>query len=340
MNSCFQSKAERPGKARKVAALCVALLAGLSTRGAARAADTDPCSLQRVAELPVKSDGARLLIQVKIEGRDAWFQVDTGSPVSLITSQLADVLNLRKSSIASGRLLDAAGKNFEHYVRIKTLTLNDMTAENLTLVVMGETGSDKQWPYDGVFGANFLAAYDVELDIPHGKMSLYVHNRCKEPPVYWTQDFVSLPFFLDASLHMVMTATLDGKPVRAMIDTGARPSVLSLQTARRIFDIDPEAAGRKPDGEGRAGSGAPLIFYKQHFDVLDIGGVSFRNTELYLVPDKTSRGIDENRSYEATLPSETNQKTPLAIGMRHLARIRAYIAYDSRTIYISAADAH
>jgi len=323
----------------KIVAFCIASCVGLFMQASAWAADAKPCSLERAAELPVKNEDGRLLIQVQINGRDAWVQVDTGSPFSLISARLANALDLRKSEVLPGRAIDAAGKSLKHFVHIKTLTLGGMTAENQAFLVMGE-GDSEERPYDGIFGANFLSAYDVELDIPHGMMRLFLHNRCEAAPVYWTQDFADVPFALDASLHMVMTAALDGKPLRAMVDTGAGPSFLTAQTARHSFDFDPEAAGLKPDGEQRTGSGATLAYYKHRFATLDIGGVGFRNPELFVIPDKTSRIIREHHSLDSNrLFSETNQEVQLVIGMHNLARIRAYIAYKDGKIYISAADA-
>ena len=323
----------------KAAVLCIASFMALFMQATVWAADTAQCDLQRAAELPVKTDGDMLLIQMQIEGRDAWVQVDTGSPFSLISARLADALNLRKSQTERAIGFDAAGKELRHYVNIRKLSLNGMTAENETFFVMGENDTEDR-PYDGIFGANFLSAYDIELDIPHGKMRLFLPNRCKTPPVYWTQDFAEVPFALDASLHMVMTVTLDGKPLHAMVDTGAGRSFLTAQTARNSFDFDPAAAGQQPDGEEKAGSGATLSYYKHRFGVLDIGGVAFRNPEFFIIPDKTSRIMRDHHGHDSdTLFSQTNQQTPVVIGMRQLARIRAYIAYKSAKLYISAGDA-
>jgi predicted aspartyl protease len=323
----------------RIVAVCLASLICLSGQTATWAKDPEQCGLKRVAELPVKSDDGRLLIEVQIEGRDTWVQVDAGSPFSMITNQLAEELKLNKLPIASGRAYDAAGRDLKHYVKIKKLMLNGMKAEDQDLIVMGENApANEQIPYGGIFGANFLAAYDVELDIPHGKMNLFSPDHCKGRVVYWTQDYVAVPFKLDASLHMVMTVTLDGKTLRAMLDTGAGPTVLSAQTARRAFDFDPAAAGIEPDGNERAGSGTALAYYKHRFSDLDIGGVEFHNTELFVIPDKTSHIIRDHHTYNATA-SETNEETSLVLGLHHLSRIRAYIAYDERMLYISAADA-
>ncbi len=56
------------------------------------------------------------------------------------------------------------------------------------------------------------------------------------------------------------------------------------------------------------------------------------------MPDKTSwqmRGHDRTNATD----SEKHLETPMIMGLHHLAKIRAYIAYDERTIYISAGDA-
>ncbi len=317
-------------------AFCVATLIWLSGQTVAWGADA-PCGLQRVAELPIKAEQGRLLIQLQIEGHDAWVQVDTGSPFDMISSHLVDELKLRKLPIASGRAVDGAGKSLQHYVHIKKLTLSGMTAEDQDFIVMGES-SAQGLPYDGIFGTNFLSAYDVELDMPHGKMNLFTHDHCKGQVVYWTRDYAVVPFVLDASLHIVMTVMLDGQPVRAVLDTGAGPSILSAQTARRTFNVDPANDGTPPDGQVMTGSGATMNFYRHRFGNLDVGGVQFHNTELEIVTDKLSRIIHDHESITAP-PSDQNQATSLTIGLHHLSRIRAYIAYDERKLYISAADA-
>jgi hypothetical protein len=52
------------------------------------------CNLQRVAALNARTENGRLLIQVKLNGRDSRLQVDTGSPYSVITNRVADELKL------------------------------------------------------------------------------------------------------------------------------------------------------------------------------------------------------------------------------------------------------
>jgi predicted aspartyl protease len=323
----------------KIAALRLALLIGMFGLGRAFAADAPPqCSLKLAAELPVDMSHGSLLVKLQVDGHDGMFLVDTGSPYSMLNRRMVDELSLKPQPIPPGvRLIDEAGKPMTHYVIAKKLMLNNMVAEDKKFVVMGENGSASS--IDGIFGANFLAAYDVELDVPHGKIRLFSQDHCRGQVVYWTQDFASWPFTLDANLHVVMQANLDGHSLPTLLDTGASLSTLSATVARRDFDFDPAAAGIAPEGHLIAGSGASLPVYKHSFANLTLGGVEFHNTELEIMPDRVSRATRGHDRMDAT-DSETHLETPMVMGMHHLARIRAYIAYGERTIYISSADAN
>jgi predicted aspartyl protease len=321
----------------KIAALCLASLIGIFSH-AALAADAPKCGLKLMAELPVDISHGSLLVKMEVDGHDGMFLIDTGSPFSMLSARLVDTLGLKPLPITPGVILfDAAGQQMRHFVKAKRLTLDKMVAEDTDFVVMGENGSGVS-ALDGIFGANFLAAYDLELDVPHGKVRLFSQDHCKGQVVYWTQDFDSSPFTLDAGLHAVMRATLDGHLLPTLLDTGATPSTLSATVARRDFDFDPAAAGVEPEGHITAGSGASLPFYRHRFASLTLGGVEFHNTEFEIMPDKVSRQLRGHDRVDAT-DSEKNLETPMIMGMHHLAKIRAYIAYGERTIYISSADA-
>jgi len=322
----------------KIVALCAAALIGCVGQ-TALGADAPQCNLKLYAELPVDVSHGSLLVKLQIDGHDGMFLVDTGSPYSMLSKSMVDELGLKPLPITPGLILfDAAGRTMKHFVKAKKLMLDKMSAEDKEFVVMGENGGDDDDRLAGIFGANFLAGYDVELDIPHGKMRLFSQDHCKGQVVYWTQDFDVVPFTVDVSLHMVMQATLDGYSLPTLLDTGASPSTLSATVARRDFNFDPAAAGIEPEGHVTTGSGATLPYYKHRFTNLTLGGVEFHNTELEVMPDKVSREMRDN-DHSHTMDSEKHMMTPLVIGIHHLARLRAYIAYDERKVYFSAGDA-
>lgn len=301
------------------------------------AAEAPQCGLKLMAELPVDISHGALLVKLQVDGHDGMFLVDTGSPYSMLSKGMVDAIGLKPLPITPGVvLMDAAGHTLRHYVRPKKLMLNAMAAEDKEFAVMGEESATSGLA--GVFGANFLAAYDVELDMPHGKIRLFSQDHCKGQVVYWTPEYDAIPFAFDASLHVVMHADLDGHSLPALLDTGASPSTLSATVARRDFDFDPAAAGVEPEGHVLAGSGAALPYYSHRFANLTLSGVEFHNTELEVIPDKVSREMRGRDPSDAT-ESEKHLATPLVVGIHHLARVRAYIAYNEHVVYFSAADA-
>jgi len=315
---------------------CLALLALWAQPQAARAAE--PCTLKRVAEIAADTSHNALLIKIQIDGHDARVLVDTGSAFNMISPQLAAELKLPLKPVREGAVIDLSGRSIRHMVKVQKVGLGGMTAEDIPFLVLGEDG-DKPPPFDGVFGANFLEAYDVEFDLAHDKMNLFLPNECGTEPVYWTRDYDVVPFQIDASMHAVLPVTLEGKSLRAVFDTGASPSVLRLQTARHDFNFDPEANGDKPDGQARGGSGAVLPYYRHRFATFEIGGVAFRNTEFEVITDKVTRMQREHQRHDIHLDSEENMETQVTIGLHHLLRLRAYASFHDRKLYVSAADA-
>ncbi|HTJ64094.1 MAG TPA: retroviral-like aspartic protease family protein [Alphaproteobacteria bacterium] len=311
-----------------------ALLCSLSNPSAAGEQKT--CGLQRVAALDADISRGALLIKIKIEGRETWVRVDTGSPIGMIDKAFAQELKLPLRSAREGAFYDAAGKSARNFVVVHNLNLNGMVAEDVTFLVGGGSGGASD--VGGVFGADFLSAYDVELDLAHGKLNLFTQDHCPGNVVYWTQDYDVVPFKIDGSLHATFMADLDGQTMRALLDTGATSTVLTSQVARHRFNFDPEAAGIKPDGSMYSGGGTELPFYLHRFGSLTIGGVQIRNPELKIIADKTTRIIRDNTPKDPIQLGMT-EETPLILGLNYLSKLRVYIAYGEHKVYFSAANA-
>jgi predicted aspartyl protease len=304
----------------------------------ARAEDPKTCTLRRVAALDADISDGVLLIKIQIEGRDTWAQVDTGSPIGFIDKALAQELKLTLRPAREGAFYDAAGKFAQHFVVVHKLGLNGMIAEDIPFLVNGENRSSGPSKIGGVFGANFLSAYDVELDLAHGKLNLFKQDHCPGNVVYWTQDYDVVPFRIDGSLHATFMASLDDQSLRTLLDTGATSTILASQVARHRFNFDPEAAGIKADGSLSSLGGTELPYYKHRFGSLTIGGVQIRNPELTILADKTTRIIRDNAPKDPTQLGMT-EETPLILGLNYLSKLRVYIAYGERKVYFSAANA-
>jgi tetratricopeptide (TPR) repeat protein len=126
---------------------------------------------------------------------------------------------------------------------VKTFTIAGVPIPRVQFMVGGsETGSV------GLLGQNVLALADVEFDLGHGMIKLMKSVGCaKADLAYWVKpDEVYSILATERQErerpHIIASILVNGVKLRALLDTGASTSFVSLKAAARI--------GLKPDGEG------------------------------------------------------------------------------------------
>jgi len=107
--------------------------------------------------------------------------------------------------------------------------------------------------------------------------------------------------------------------MRATIDTGASRSVMSLELAKNLFDLD------EKDPKLTAVNGR---FHALHypFGALTLQGISVLHPDIELISEKESHVPDGDPK--------------LILGMGILRQLHIYIAYKEKKLYVTAASAH
>src|SRR5262249_34569931 len=161
---------------------------------------------------------------------------------------------------------------------VDVVSLGNLIAKNQKFYVMP---SDQE---GGTLGTDFLAGYDIEVDPAHKKVNWFSQNHCKGQVVYWTQNYIAIPFTFDSNMHIILPVTVDGQTMQAAVDTGVHFSYLSARAAKVRLGLTPESDTTKPEGKVRfAAGGQAFASYRHLFSSMDIGGITFRNTELDVV---------------------------------------------------------
>ncbi len=323
------------------AAMAAAMMATAPCAGSADGTGLPlQCTLKEVASLHTATANDQIIVPASLNGRDTLLMIDTGAPVNIISERLVSDLNLPLRDIRRARLLDGAGEPFKHFTTVQSLRLGSLATDNVKFVA-GAVTNEPTCAVCGSIGNTFLSDYDIELDPSHGKMNWFLQDHCTGQVVYWTREFAAIPFRLDASSHIVVTVTLDGEAVAAMVDTGSLSSKLRARAAKTLFNIDPAADGATPDGSVTFANGADLPYYRHRFHSLRVGDVEFRNIPIDIIPD--SKGLLhrlEKSDLAGAIPqSALNVDTPLVIGMRDFSKLRTFIAYSEGTLYVSKLDA-
>jgi predicted aspartyl protease len=242
-------------------------------------------------ELPVTTTGLKPEIEATVNGQKVRFVLDSGAFYSIITSGTAAALGLRLRAAPYGLTLEAAGgKVNPSIVTVENLEVAQATLHRIEFLTGGgETGDGTA----GVIGQNLLLG-DVEYDLANGVVRLVRPQDCKGDPVYWDTkngyQAIDLVRFDGAALLTTAYVEVNGQKFKAMFDTGAGVSYLTLAAAKRL-GFDPNAPGVTEAGTSQGFGRRPFRTWIMPVDSFKIGGEDVRHTKLR-VGDMTIADID------------------------------------------------
>ncbi|MFI4978899.1 MAG: aspartyl protease family protein [Nevskiales bacterium] len=281
------------------------------------------CQLQRIAQLDMlPNEAGSILIPVGLNGQPGALALDTGAFWSVLRQGVVSGLGRHEAAITQ---VGAGGGELNRFVELPSIEVGPSTFKHADFFVGPDELTDDP-RVGGNLGANVLQEYDLEIDPGHRKVSLFLQQHCKEAPVYWAEsDAVSIPFDLDKHL-ITIPVVLDGKPLRALLDTGASTSVLSLKAAKALFGLTPQSEDVRASVKAQTLDGIGVALYRHRFKSLDIGGITFNGPLLNL-------GVD---NLERVNRRSLGDKAPdLILGMHQLRLLHLYIAYGEKTLYAS-----
>jgi len=302
--------------------LGAALAAAAISAGAPALAQQD-CRLQIAASLPVTIEpSGHVAVMGAIGDRPLKLLVDTGGFMMMresIATELGipfDVMkHWQRASVFGGIELhrDAVVKDFR---------LGNLRASGVTFFLFPDDEGKVYGAPDGILGANVLATYDVDFDYAHAKLNLFLPHRCPGQAVYWTQSeelIAKVPIeIVGAQIHLPVA--IEGKPVKAILDTGATDTVMDLESLLPEFGLKPDSPGMQR--VGTADDPHPRYLYT--FKTLNFGGVTVNNARVLFVSEETSHEHGYN----------------MLIGEDILRQLHLYIAYKEKMLYITAASAN
>jgi tetratricopeptide (TPR) repeat protein/predicted aspartyl protease len=294
-------------------ACAAALAANLAAVSGAHA--EAKCELGKIVELPITMTGLRPLIIAQVNGKDAKFLLDSGASYSLMSTAEAADLNL-KLSVSPVTLYGVGGQTRTWLTRVQDFAFLGTTFHDVEFLVSGsELGSS------GVIGQNLLSHFDVEYDLAKGAIRLFKPEGCSRTKLaYWTggQAFSLMDInTVDRyNPHTIGVAYVNGQKIRAMFDTGAPTSVLSLTVARNI-GIDVNAAGVKDGG----------WFY----------GIGRGMTKSYIAPVESFKiGDDEEiKNTHLRIADTRLGDADMLVGADFFLSHRLFISNSQRKLYLT-----
>jgi predicted aspartyl protease len=279
----------------KTHALIFALFCGAGITGA-KAAEPWPaeCKLQREASLPFTLRHGHIVVGVQLNGVPRNFVVDTGGFLSSVTKDAAESQSLKTHLINDNIAISGiGGEKAARYAIADTMRFGNLQANDVRLVIEPDAAGE-----DGLIAPDYLRNFDIEIDFSQKTMNLFKPHPCTGRAVYWTDHYTTLPLNITSQGHIRVLATLDGKELEALVDTGSPATLIGARTAS--------------GGNTQAGL--------HRFGTLQLGNIAINNPPLLVTEDEAAWRSDN---------------ASLLLGLQELSKFHLYIAYGRSEMYLS-----
>ncbi len=276
------------------------------------------CPFQDYGDLPVTYLRDRTpVVTIMLDGHPERMIVDTGSNISLITSQTYAALegpnpvNVHAVSTGVGGTFGMdliVSENMSvgaAQVREKDFYVNDF----------GVPSQNGKPLADGLIGNDLLRSFDIGFDLPDHKLSLYIPQSCTTGTP-WPGDYAVTPFSLAQNHSPTIPYVINGQSLSAVIDSGAY-STFVMQKALTRAGISPQAIYNGPLPSTRGMENEIVQQKLEQFNSVTVGAETFSNTWLHVA-----------------LNSPAAEWADAFLGEDYLAHHLVFIAYSTNTAYL------
>jgi hypothetical protein len=258
---------------------------------------------------------------VDILGQDMRLMVDSGSAGSYITDSAYNRLHLNQTYNDPGYYADGLGGRVDISafalvnMNFGAVRLKDEVVAILTRPISPATGPDV---IDGIMGYDILQYFDIGLDLPHKRITLYSPRHCTITETPWEGDYAPMPFRRPQDASPVVVETIDGKNFNVTIDTGGCRSLI-MQASLNRNGVVPEVAPVVLTTTGTGMGGLKVHIIKAQFSSIGIGAEVYSDAWLAL---------------DTTPASELNEVSDGLLGEDYLTTHRVFIANSTGTVYL------
>ncbi|HEX2189024.1 MAG TPA: alpha/beta fold hydrolase [Longimicrobiaceae bacterium] len=323
-----------PGCAQELAARFIAAGShrGLSTECAAEvrwrpfavpAAAAAPRSPVPYAEAPLTEDSGRILVPVRIAGRDSLvFILDTAAGGSVISPATRDLLGLDPAAGESVQVMGASGPTRLPRLALPPVTVGGETVEGMHAVVtdVARFRRSEGPPYAGVLGVDFLRAFDVEIDVPGRRLRLWRLREGAAPPApprapATLANLASVPGFVAFDVAVGDTVA------RAILDSGAHLSTLNWRAAAGA-GVTRATPGLVASRAAGGISGDTIESHRWRFDEVGVEGLRFPPLEMRISDLPVFRAVG------------FGDRPAMLVGADLMRTCRVFISYSTRRVHL------
>jgi Aspartyl protease len=195
------------------------------------------CQVTPRTVVPLRIEGGVPTLHLTVDGRATRFVLDSGAARTAISPAAVRRLGLPLDPWVGTTLHGIGGLQRHQDAVPRSIDVNGVPLRqahlggNFSLAV-----AILPVAADGLLGRDLLDGFDLDLDLPSLRLTLYTVRDCTGAFLPWSRPYrgeQAFPAYRDA---LAISSFLDGQPMRTMVDTGASASLLTASgTVRAGF---------------------------------------------------------------------------------------------------------
>lgn len=277
------------------------------------------CGFVGRSVLPITYAGPFAAVASTIDGTPATLLVDTGATQTVLSDAAAKRAGVKLDPHWTMRATGIGGTATYATGRVERILLGDIPVLSALVTIMPKVPLA-----EGNLGMDILGDVDLDIDLPAGHITLYRGLLCPGATPPWKTPATEVPTEARMAPGMPPTARphqlllsmeLNGRPVLAMLDTGAGHSLVSRAFAAKLGVTDAAlAGGRALPLAGLSPDGAQGRLWR--FREARIGGERIAGPVM-VVADLHDIGFD------------------VLLGMDYLVMHRVWLSYGARRVFVA-----
>ncbi len=312
---------------RRISLAWVASLCWLA--GPAQAA----CSLGAVAVIPLQAGGGSPRFTADINNHPVRFILDTGAFATTLANSAADRLGVRMDEL-DFNAYGVGGTQHVYRGTAARMRYGGISADGAVLAGTDMLDGQANAGFDGLFGMNMMAAYDIDLDLGGGHVILFeADGSCRKPTVALAQPLYMVPLnYIQHDRQADIDISIDGHRMRAVLDTGAATTVMFRSAARRLgLDL---SGFQAPGHHMSHGMGPRAVAVIDHvFGTVQIGDLGIQNMHVGILDQAIAQPATVHVGSLLADPSlgETGGEDML-LGADFMRKVHLWISHSSQTL--------
>ncbi len=279
------------------------------------------CVVESKATIPLQTAGIGITLPVEVNGSTATFVLDTGAERSLVTEEAAQRLGLARDQWVGTTMGGVGGIDRRPNADTNSLSLGGVPLVRRTLnhdhsLTVGVLPAARSAAVAGLLGRDYLALFDLDFDMPAHRLTLYQVSGCVGRFLPWADKYASIPITVPPGDAIILPVSIDGKPLRAMLDSGATSSLLAAPGIYKL-GLGQDTLSADPSTQISGLGPRAVTVHRHRFATLTVGNQTIDSPSLWAERIRLSPIVD------------------MLLGADWLAGRRIWISFATKQLFVA-----